>query len=98
MATQEHARAASEGVSAPLRALPKPKVQIKSYQLQLFGTVGQYVHVRFVKVLLQILMLGLFTPSAHKRTAEYFSQSPCDCAPALFRVASLNSAICGPYG
>lgn len=72
MTSQEQAPAASEGVSVLLRALPKPKVQIKSYRLQLSGTSGQYLRVWFVNMLLPILTLCLFTPWARKRTAEYF--------------------------
>jgi uncharacterized membrane protein YjgN (DUF898 family) len=45
---------------------------ITAYPLEFTGTGGEYFRVWFVNVLLTILTLGLYTPLARRRTAQYF--------------------------
>lgn len=45
---------------------------IESYPLRFTGSGGEYFRVWIVNVLLSIITLGLYTPWARRRTAQYF--------------------------
>lgn len=53
----------------PATALP---VEIEAHPVQFTGSGGEYFRVWIVNVLLGILTLGLYTPWARRRTAQYF--------------------------
>lgn len=46
--------------------------EIKAYPLEFTGSGGEYFRVWFTNLLLTILTLGLYTPLARRRTAQYF--------------------------
>ncbi|WP_172424275.1 YjgN family protein [Vandammella animalimorsus] len=93
-----------DGAAPPLRpraarpAAPradKSKIPVKAYPLKFTGTGAQYFRVWFVNVLLLILTLGIYTPWARKRTAEYFfSHSVIARSPLEFH-ASIKRMVIG---
>src|SRR6478736_4460087 len=46
--------------------------EITAYPLEFTGSGGEYFRVWIVNVLLTIVTLGLYTPLARRRTAQYF--------------------------
>ncbi|PAT40132.1 hypothetical protein CK623_07385 [Vandammella animalimorsus] len=73
----------------------KSKIPVKAYPLKFTGTGAQYFRVWFVNVLLLILTLGIYTPWARKRTAEYFfSHSVIARSPLEFH-ASIKRMVIG---
>lgn len=95
MTYQDQSSAAGDGAASQRYALPKPQVRIKSYRLQFSGTGAQYFRVWFVNVLLSILTLGLFTPWARKRTAEYFFSHSVIARSPLEFTASIKRMVIG---
>lgn len=78
----------------PVKA-DKPNIPVKAYPLKFTGTGAQYFRVWFVNVLLLILTLGIYTPWARKRTAEYFfSHSVIARSPLEFH-ASIKRMVIG---
>ncbi|MDO4724467.1 MAG: YjgN family protein [Comamonadaceae bacterium] len=78
----------------PVKA-DKPKIPVKAYPLKFTGSGAQYFRVWFVNVLLLILTLGIYTPWARKRTAEYFfSHSVIARSPLEFH-ASIKRMVIG---
>ena len=49
-----------------------PSVTIEAHPVQFTGTGAEYFRVWIVNVLLSIVTLGLYTPWARRRTAQYF--------------------------
>ncbi|MDH5205150.1 MAG: YjgN family protein [Hylemonella sp.] len=58
--------------AVPERAGPAPSSTIAAHPLVFSGGGGEYFRVWIVNVLLSILTLGLYTPWARRRTAQYF--------------------------
>lgn len=52
--------------------MQESSASIKAYPLEFTGTGGEYFRVWFVNLLLSIVTLGLYTPLARRRTAQYF--------------------------
>lgn len=50
----------------------QPRAGIEAFELRFTGTGGEYFRVWIVNVLLTIVTLGLYTPFARRRTAQYF--------------------------
>ncbi|RMX03056.1 DUF898 family protein [Corticibacter populi] len=69
-----------------------PKAIVKDYPLKFTGSGPQYFRVWFVNVILTLLTLGIYTPWARKRTAEYFfghsviARSPLEFAASIRRM------------
>lgn len=49
-----------------------PRSAITAYPIEFTGSGGEYFRVWIVNVLLTVLTLGLYTPLARRRTAQYF--------------------------
>ena len=60
--------------SNPLGARPEPvkKPSVEAHPVTFTGTGGEYFRVWIVNVLLSIVTLGIYTPWARRRTAQYF--------------------------
>ena len=48
------------------------QAEITAYPLEFTGTGGEYFRVWFVNLLLSTVTLGLYTPLARRRTAQFF--------------------------
>ena len=48
------------------------RTDITAYPLEFTGSGGEYFRVWIVNILLSIVTLGLYTPLARRRTAQYF--------------------------
>ena len=64
------ARRPEPALSAALRGIPAPKV--KAHPVEFTGSGGEYFKVWIVNVLLSVVTLGIYTPRARLRTAQYF--------------------------
>lgn len=51
---------------------PQPSGSIEAFPLEFSGSGGEYFRVWIVNLLLTIVTVGLFTPFARRRTAQYF--------------------------
>ncbi|MFN3375780.1 MAG: YjgN family protein [Burkholderiaceae bacterium] len=73
----------------PATAVP---IEIEAHPVRFTGSGREYFRVWIVNVLLSILTLGLYTPWARRRTAQYFyghtlvAHSPLECTAAQKRM------------
>ncbi|MCW5323178.1 DUF898 domain-containing protein [Verminephrobacter aporrectodeae subsp. tuberculatae] len=83
----------SDDAAQPLRSFPPQ--DIDTYSLEFIGSGGGYFRVWIVNLLLQCMTLGIYTPWARRRTAQYFYNHTLVAGSPLEFTGSLRKMVLG---